>query len=682
MAAFLTGLVLTGVTIRRPSNYDVTVKGELTRQRLFFMCGIAGFVTLEPSPPQKSVLERMTGAIRHRGPDAFGYHQDEYASIGHRRLSIIDLANGQQPMTNEDRALWITYNGEIFNHADLRPELEKAGHRYATHCDTETVVHAYEEYGPACLERFRGMFSFAIWDRRARRLFCARDRLGKKPFYYYWDGRVFVFASEIKALLAHPAISPQLEESVLAEYLAFGYISDERTLFGGIRKLLPGHYLILDLSSARPEPQVREYWDVPTPDRSERRDDASWIRECRERLEETVRMRLMSDVPLGMFLSGGVDSSAIAAVMKRQFSGPVKTFAVGYPEAPYSELSYAAHVARSIGTEHHEVSVGMEDFFNALPRLIWHEDEPITWPSSVSLYFVSRLAAEQVKVVLTGEGSDEMFGGYARYHFYAWNQRWLRGYRLIPASLRRAIRSRVGATSLLKADLRRKLQHTFVGRGEDLESLYLDNFYAALSAAEQAALLRSRGADSPYESFRRYWNRRDGCSPLEHMLYADQKTYLVELLMKQDRMSMAASVESRVPFLDHQFVEFSTRVPDRLKIRSGEGKYILKKAVEDLLPHDIVYRKKMGFPTPLRQWLLDPRAGSLYGILLERGGLLSSLVDPAALDRLIGRHVRGEEDATDRIWRLLTLQVWGDLFLTGKREQRWDGLMAAAPSAV
>jgi len=640
------------------------------------MCGIAGYVTVEPSPPQKPLLERMTDAIRHRGPDDSGFYQDEYASLGHRRLSIIDLAAGHQPMANEDQALWIIYNGEIFNHADLRPALESAGHRYGTHCDTETILHAYEEYGPASLDRFRGMFAFAIWDKRARKLFCARDRLGKKPFYYYWDGRLFAFASEIKALLKHPAIAPRLEESLLPEYLAFGYISEDRTLFSGIRKLMPGHYLVLDLASARPEPQIRQYWEIPRPAPEEPRDDASWISECRERLEETVRLRLMSDVPLGMFLSGGLDSSAIAALMKRQFTGPVKTFAVGYQEQQYSELSYAAHVARSIGTEHHEVVVGMEDFFNALPRLIWHEDEPITWPSSVSLYFVSRLASEQVKVVLTGEGSDEMFAGYARYRFYALNQRWLPFYRLLPGPLRRAIRSQVASSGLLQADVRRKLQHTFVGRGEDLESLYLDNFYSALPAAEQARMFSSLPRTSAYQNFRRYWEAAADFPPLARMLYADQKTYLVELLMKQDQMSMATSIESRVPFLDHQFVEFATRVPERLKLRNGEGKYIVKKAVEDVLPHEIIYRKKMGFPTPLRQWLLDPRADGLYDVLRARDGLLASYVDSTAFDRLLERHKSGQEDATDRIWRLLNLQVWGDLFLTGKREQRWEGLLA------
>jgi asparagine synthase (glutamine-hydrolysing) len=640
------------------------------------MCGIAGYVTVEASPLRKSILERMTDAIRHRGPDDSGFYQDEYASLGHRRLSIIDLAAGHQPMANEDETLWVSYNGEIFNHGDLRPALERAGHRYATHCDTETILHAYEEYGSACLDRFRGMFAFAIWDKRARKLFCARDRLGKKPLYYHWDGRLFVFASEIKALLQHPAISPRLEEGLLPEYLAFGYVSEERTLFAGIRKVMPGHFLTLDLASPRPAPQIRQYWEIPRPDRVEAGDDDAWVRECRERLEETVRLRLMSDVPLGMFLSGGVDSSAIAAIMKRQLSGPVKTFAVGYQEEGYSELSYAAQVAHTIGTDHHEVVVGMEDFFNALPRLIWHEDEPITWPSSVSLYFVSRLASQQVKVVLTGEGSDEMFAGYARYRFYALNERWGRLYSLLPERWRRGIRAQVGSSRLLRADLRRKLQHTFLGRGADLESLYLDNFYSAIPAAEQGALFRSLPSASPYQNFRRYWQPEFPL--LARMLYADQKTYLVELLMKQDQMSMATSIESRVPFLDHELVEFSTRVPERLKLQAGEGKYIVKKAVEELLPREIIYRRKMGFPTPLRQWLLDARGERLYGILRGRDGLLAGYVDEAELDGLLDRHRRGVEDATDRIWRLLNLQVWGDLFLTGKHDQRWEGLMAGA----
>ena len=640
------------------------------------MCGIAGYCTVAPSDSGRGVLERMTGAIRHRGPDASGFYQDAWASLGHRRLSIIDVAAGRQPMSNEEGSLWITYNGEIFNHADLRPALEEAGHRYQTRCDTETIIHAFEQYGPACLDLFRGMFSFAIWDKRARRLFCARDRLGKKPFYYYWDGRLFAFASEIKALFEHPAISPVFEDSLLPEYLTFGYVSDERTLFSGIRKLMPGHYLTLDLAGERPVFETRRYWDIPEIAEPERRDDASWIRECRERLEETVRMRLMSDVPLGMFLSGGLDSSAIAAVMRRLVSGPVKTFSVGYREARYSELGYAAQVARAIGTDHHEVVIGRDDFLEALPRLIWHEDEPITWPSSVSLYFVSRLASEQVKVVLTGEGSDELFAGYERYRWNLFNQRAMSFYRLAPAGLRRWLRSQVAGTPLLRASLRRKLGHTFLGRADGVESLYLDNFYGAFSNGELARL-QLHPAGSPYASYRRYWDARPQAPLVERMLYADQKTYLVELLMKQDQMSMACSIESRVPLLDHTFVEFAMRVPDHLKIRGGTQKFILKKAVEDLLPHDIVYRTKMGFPTPIRAWLAGPGAEPLLAGVTSRNGFVASYLDTGRIAALLERHRAGAEDATDRIWRLLNLQIWGDLFFTGRGIDAFTAALAA-----
>jgi asparagine synthase (glutamine-hydrolysing) len=626
------------------------------------MCGIAGYISTRPAEPRRATLERMTGAIRHRGPDDAGFYQDDWASLGHRRLSIIDVSAGRQPMSNEDGRLWIVYNGEVFNHADLRPALERAGHRYRTRCDTETILHAFEQHGPACLDLFRGMFAFAIWDAGARRLFCARDRLGIKPFYYYWDGTLFAFASEIKALLEHPAISPNLEESLLPEYLAFGYVSEERTLFSGIRKLMPGHFLKLDLSG-EPALEIRRYWDVPESPGRERRDDASWIRECRARLEETVRMRLMSDVPLGMFLSGGLDSSAIAAVMRRMVRGPVRTFSVGYREARYSELGYAAQVAQALGTEHREIVIGRDDFFGALPRLIWHEDEPIAWPSSVALYFVSQIASRHVKVVLTGEGSDELFGGYERYRWNLLNRQGMDFYRLVPAPVRSWLRAQAAAGPLLSASLRRKIGHTFLARAEDLESLYLDNFYAAFSkkGVEQLA----RPAAGPYQNYLRYWDARPAAPPLARMLYADQKTYLVELLMKQDQMSMACSIESRVPLLDHTFVEFAMRVPDRLKIRGGEQKFILKRAIDDLLPREIVHRRKMGFPTPIRAWLAAPEAEPFVSGLSSRDGFLASCLDLNEVAAVIARHRSGFEDATDRIWRLLNLQLWGQMFLSG-----------------
>jgi len=648
------------------------------------MCGIAGYVVTTPGSGSEAILRRMTDRIRHRGPDDDGFFVDDHAFLGQRRLSIIDVAGGHQPMSNESRSVWITYNGEIFNHADVRPELERAGHRYATRCDTETVVHAYEEFGPAGLQRFRGMFAFALWDAPNRTLFCARDRLGIKPLYYYWDGRVFAFASEIKALLEHPAVSAAFDESVLSQYLGFGYVSDDRTFFRNIRKLMPGHHLRLDLRKEHPAPAIEQYWDVPQPGENRQNVDCSspedWIRETRRRLEETVRMRLMSDVPLGMFLSGGVDSSAIAALIKRNTNGPVETFAVGYSEARFSELSYASEVARAIGTDHHEVVIGMDDFFGALPDLVWHEDEPITWPSSVSLYFVSKLAAERVKVVLTGEGSDELFAGYERYRLNLINRKYGRIYRAVPGPMRRAVRRSIEGSRLLKASVRRKLGHTFLGRDHSIEALFLDNFYCAFAQADQQRLLQSDPV-GVYSDYMRYWDARPDAPALPRMLYADQKTYLVELLMKQDQMSMACSIESRVPFLDHHFVEFAMSIPDRMKIHGSTQKYVLKKAVEDLLPHDIVYRKKMGFPTPLRQWLMDARTEPLLGALHSGKGLLADYIERAELDRLLGLHRSGSIDATDRIWRLLNLQIWGDVFLTGNRD-RWQGLVGAREAAA
>ncbi len=627
------------------------------------MCGIAGYVAAEGTGPD-AVIERMTARLAHRGPDDTGFYRDETAHLGHRRLSIIDLAAGRQPMTSESGDRWVVYNGEIFNHAEIRAELEAAGHRYVSRCDTETILHAYEEYGAACPRRFRGMFAFAVWDARTRTLFCARDRLGIKPFYYWWDGRVFVFASEMKALLEHPAVAVRVNQGKLSEYLAFGYLSDEETLFAGIRKLPPGHTLSLAADSGRLE--IARYWDVPAPGGQDTpSSEPDWIAECRARLETTVRMRLMSDVPLGMFLSGGVDSSLIAALMRRMVSGPVQTFAVGYQEAAYSELGFAREVARHLGTEHHEIIIGKEDFFEALPRLIWHEDEPIAWPSSVSLYFVSKLAAQRVKVVLTGEGADELFAGYARYAHYLTSQRWLPVWRRLPEGLRRALREQIHRSPLLPAGARRKLEHTFLGRGETLESLYLDNFYAAFPAEERAAL----GVDGDaMAGFRRYWQEGAARGLLDRLLYADQKTYLVELLMKQDQMSMAASIESRVPFLDHPLVEFAARTPAEWKLRGRTGKYLLKRVAEEFLPASLVHRRKMGFPTPLRDWLREPATlAALSARILQPRGFLAGTMRMDAVRPILERHQQGKLDATDRIWRLLNLQVWAEVFLDGRR---------------
>jgi asparagine synthase (glutamine-hydrolysing) len=639
------------------------------------MCGIAGYLEVYSGlSPNPAILERMTKAIRHRGPDAHGMRQQGPVSLGHRRLSIVDLSEaGYQPMPNETNDVWIVYNGEIFNHAEIRPELERAGHRYRSHTDTETILHSWEENGPACLHQFRGMFAFALWDERTQTLFCARDRLGIKPFYYFWDGKTFVFASEIKALLEHPSVPTAFEDSQLAEYLAFGYVSSEQTLFRGIRKLMPGHWLRIQLKPSGTEFEIQPYWDVPASVVAPKNSEQDWIAECRRRLEETVRLRLMSDVPLGVFLSGGVDSSAIAALTAKLTGGePVKTFSVGYNEAQYSELGYASQVARQIGSDHREVKVGMEEFFDVLPRLIWHEDEPIAWPSSVSLYFVSKLAAEHVTVVLTGEGSDELFAGYARYRQCLLNHQMLGSFQTIPRSMRDGMRRTIANNNLIPGGMRRKLQHTLLGREDRLESFYLDNFYGAFQGQEISDLLRTPHGSNIYQSFLDCW---DNSRPLlNRMLYADQKTYLVELLMKQDQMSMANSIESRVPFLDHTLVEFAASVPDALKIRGKEQKYILKRAVEGLLPNDIIYRQKMGFPTPLRDWLRQPKAAPLLDMLLDSKGLIGEYLHPETVRTLVERHRAGLEDATDRLWRLLNLELWGKVYLDGRREMP-EGLL-------
>jgi asparagine synthase (glutamine-hydrolysing) len=630
------------------------------------MCGIAGFIDAQLDPTTaRSTLGRMLTVTAHRGPDGQGQHADPPVYLGHLRLAIVDLAGGAQPMTSEDGQRWVVYNGEIFNHAPVREQLQAAGHRYHSHSDTETLLHAWEEWGPASLEHYRGMFAFALWDAPTQRLFCARDRLGIKPFYYYWDGQLFAFASEIKALLAHPRLHARWDPATLDEYLAWGFVSGERTLFQGIRRLPPGHWLEVQLEHGKPTaPRLVRYWDLPTPDpQAPTRPDADWIAECRQRLEQTVQMRLMADVPLGSFLSGGIDSSAITALMRRFTGQPVKTFSIGYAEQAFSELDYAQRTANALGTEHHPVLLDRQEFFGALGKLIWHEDEPIVWPSSVSLYFVSQRARQEVTVVLTGEGADELFGGYERYQHYLNQRPWAESF---PAALRPAMARAIAASSHLSPNLRRKLEHTFLVRDASPQSLYLENFLYAFDRSN--SLTKHPATTDPSQAWMDRYNQRPHTDELSRLLYADQGTYLVELLMKQDQMSMATSIESRVPFLDHPFVEFASRVPSHLKIRNGQGKYILREAVRDLLPPEVLTRPKMGFPTPLKNWLLHPHSQFLYQTLLEPNGLLANSLNYDKLLLLLQNHQQQKIDATDRIWRLLNLQLWSKIFLQNQKD--------------
>ena len=556
------------------------------------MCGICGvFHSERAQRVNRESLVAMNQQIVHRGPDDDGFFIEENVGLAMRRLSIIDIQTGHQPLSNEDGSVWIVFNGEIYNHEDLRKGLQSQGHRYRSRSDTETIVHLYEEYGRECVEHLRGMFAFAIWDRSKRRLFAARDRLGIKPLYYRYDGNTLLLGSEIKALLAYPGVKPEFNRGALAEYLAFGYLAGEESMYAGIRKLMPGHTLTVDEHG---QLEISQCWDLEVKADEGTQPREHYVRRYREQLEECVSSHLMSDVPLGVFLSGGLDSSAVAALTTRIRKEPIETFSVGYGEQAYSELPYARTIAEHLKSRHHEVHLSREEFFQTLPRLIWHEDEPIVWPSSVALYFVARLARERVTVVLTGEGSDETLGGYTRYPWTVLNSRMDNVYRgLTPAALRRVLRKGIHALPFSAAS-KRKLEHTFLVRdGESWPSFYFDNFYSAFSAAEQDELLTPEAkqmAGDAYTGSMKYWNHSSG-DLLHRLLYTDIKSYLVELLMKQDQMSMAASIESRVPFLDHALVEFTASIPAKYATKGMAGKGILKAAVEDLLPHSMVHRQ-------------------------------------------------------------------------------------------
>jgi asparagine synthase (glutamine-hydrolysing) len=637
------------------------------------MCGIAGVMRFsrgaaDEARVEASVVRQMCRAMVHRGPDDDGVYTDGPVGIGMRRLSIVDVAGGHQPISNEDGTVWIVFNGEIYNHAELREKLIARGHRYTTHSDTETIVHLYEEYGRDCVQHLRGMFAFAIWDKRKRVLFIARDRLGIKPLYYRETADSFMFGSEIKVILANPGRRAEFNQSGLPEFLAFGYLSGEDTFYSGIKKLMPGHTLELKENG---ESKISEYWNLPIHAESEEKPQSYYVETYRDMLEQAVNSHLMSDVPLGVFLSGGIDSSAVAALMTKIRKSPVETFSVGYTEASYSELPYARTVAQHINSIHHEVLVSRQEFFDCLPKLIWHEDEPVSWPSSVPLYFVAELARTRVKVVLTGEGSDETLGGYSRYAFTLKNTALDDVYhRMTPGFLRRQIRSMIADSKMIGATTRRKLGHTFLALDrESWSSFYFDNFFSAFSAKDQSTLLNKDFAerfapDSAYANVLARWNESSG-DLLQRLLYTDIKTYLIELLMKQDNMSMAASIESRVPFLDHVLLEFATNIPRKHQLSGLNGKIILKKAMEGLLPDSILYRPKLGFPTPWSGWLAGPQLDHIEKLLLEPRSMDRGFFQRSAVERLFAEHRANHRDHYDRIWRLLNLELWHRVCLEG-----------------
>jgi asparagine synthase (glutamine-hydrolysing) len=652
------------------------------------MCGINGIAlsSRARSPINERVLKQMRDVLTHRGPDDYGIFIDGNIGLGHRRLSIVDVAAGHQPMTNEDGSLQIVYNGEIYNHADYRAELEARGHVYRTHCDTETILHLYEENGPRVVESLRGMFAFAIWDKNKRQLFLARDRLGIKPLYYvHTDDGSLYFASEIKSLLAAQAVTPQINYPALPDYLANHATSGEETLFSGVKRLLPGHTMLWRDGQVR----IEKYWDMNLAEEVEEagrhRSDEDYIEEWIELFRTSVRLRLMADVPLGMFLSGGIDSSAIAAVMSEMVSEPIKTFSVAFDDRDANELEFARLVARTYKTDHHEVIVSPEDFFAALPKLVWHEDEPVAFPASVPLYFVSRLAQRHVKVVLTGEGSDELLGGYERYYKTVYNLRIGARYRqLTTAAMRDAVRRFIESRNP-GSTFRRKLTRTFLCLPLDIESIYFDNFSVFSRAMQQDLLTpqtkeRTGGID-PYATAIKYIGPTGNGSSLNRWLYADIKTYLHELLMKQDQMSMAASIESRVPFLDHRLVEFSMSLPERMKLHGLTTKYILRRAMQGILPDQILKRPKMGFPVPLASWFRGRFRSVIDEYVLSDRTLGRDIFDAAFVRRMVERHQSGAENHSERLWTFVNFEMWQRQFIDGE-EMREPEQLAVAETAV
>jgi len=640
------------------------------------MCGIAGFVDSSAAldvEHARALVHRMCDAIRHRGPDDEGLFVDGSAALGMRRLSIIDLATGHQPIHNEDRTVWIVFNGEIYNYRDLRSELERAGHRFYTHTDTETIVHAYEQWGTGAIERLRGMFGLAIWDARSRSLLLARDRIGIKPLHYACIGDRLYFGSEIKSILCGPEVPRALDLDALDHYLSFLYTPGDRSIFQGIDKLPPGHWLHWQDGRVT----VEQYWTLPEDD-SFAGSEQDAVAALRARLTDAVRSHLVSDVPLGAFLSGGIDSSLVVGLMAQTSGATVKTFSIGFDEPAFDELAHARRVAEHFGTEHHEFIV-KPDGVAILDDLVQHFDEPFADSSAIPTWYVSRMARQHVTVVLSGDGGDELFGGYDR---YVPHPRVVAFDRYSPTALRRV--------AALAAE---RLPHGMRGRnflrhvGRDDRGRYLDaiRFFAQdekpalLSADVRRAL---RGPDPEFRLAGRFAPYAHLSWPSQMMRF-DAQTYLPEdVLTKVDRMSMAHSIESRVPLLDNDVLQFAFTLPASFKIKDGRRKHILKEVAATLLPRDILDRRKQGFGVPLGVWFRGRLRELFADTLLAPLTLQRGYFEPAFVRRIVGEHLAGTRDHTLRLWQLVMFERWHRLYLDRAEGNSFPVLAPDVPHAV
>lgn len=617
------------------------------------MCGIAGYLNLQ-QPSDQALIERMTRVLHHRGPDGEGYHLDGSLALGHRRLSIIDLAGGKQPMSDDSGRYWITFNGEIYNFPLLREQLMKHGHRFATRSDTETILAAYKQYGENCVDHLRGMFAFAIWDARDKSLFLARDRVGKKPLYYHFSGTGFVFGSEIKAILQYPGIERAIDHSALADYLQLQYVPFPKTIFRSIHKLPPGFTLRVTTEADGLRLTERKYWDLRyEPDYA--RSEGQWCELLREKFDEAVRIRMISEVPLGAFLSGGVDSSAVVAFMAKSQSAPVKTFSIGFKEEDFSELQYARQIAEQFGTDHHEYVVE-PDAMEMLPKLAWEFDEPFADSSAVPTYYVSKLAREHVTVILSGDGGDETFAGYGR---YPWATDMAK-YDFIPPSARRIL---FGWPSALLPDgvrgkgMLRHLSKDPFGRYAGQVSQGDPSYFNGLFSDSFKTSLDEQSTGDRF--LREFYDACNSSDYLTRIQYLDTKTYLAEdILTKVDRASMLCSLETRAPLLDHELLELAARIPSSLKLKNGTTKYIMKKSLEGILPDNILYRKKMGFGVPLVHWFKDDLVDYSRDILFSTEARQRGFFNMHQIEKLLDQHQKTGRDLSPRIWGLLFFEHW------------------------
>lgn len=617
------------------------------------MCGIAGFISTRHDLDLTATLRNMATSISHRGPDDEGFFEAitlnglYQVGLAHRRLSIIDLHSGHQPLSNEDNSVQIVFNGEIYNFQELRSELELQGHVFATNSDTETIVHAYEEWGDDCVTRFRGMFSFAIWDTPRQRLFLARDRFGKKPLFLMSTGGNLLFSSEIKSLLAFPGVIAQVDTSAIWEYMTYRYVPAPATLFQGVRKLMPGSIAIWENGHLTEQLYYQPPDRLPLLASNPLKDPVGTFL---SKLEESVAIRMISDVPFGAFLSGGLDSSAIVGLMSRHSSQNIKTFSVGFSESAYSELKYARTIAEQFKTDHHELLVSQDDLMQYLPTLVRFRDAPVSEPSDIPIYLLAKEARRTVKMVLTGEGSDEFLGGYPKHVF----ERYTRSYQILPSLIRHRL-----VEPLINA-----LPYHFRRPKTAIDNLGLEFFeermprwFGALSWKERDALMSFRPTTNVTVGMQ--FDTSTDNSLLRRILYFDQTSWLPDnLLERGDRMTMAASLEARMPFMDHELVALISKFPDSYRVRGKTTKWILREAMKRILPAKILERPKLGFRVPVSEWFRDGMRDYLYDHLVGADSRTLCYYSKHALLKVLDEHTRRRQNHEKLLWSLLNLEIW------------------------